>query len=89
VSQDLQRLVVVEPEFVRGKPSASQLRPNVQCCTLAVAMIGNESEQEWADRVRGPAATIAIVLLIGILCYMVLPPFIFGLHPTLHATARF
>jgi hypothetical protein len=52
-------------------------------------MIGNESEQEWADRVRGPAATIAIVLLIGILCYIVLPPFIFGLHPTLHATARF
>jgi hypothetical protein len=52
-------------------------------------MIGNESEQEWADRVGGPAATIATVLLIGILCYIVLPPLIFGLHPTLHATARF
>ena len=52
-------------------------------------MIGNESEQEWADRVRGPAATIAIVLLIGILCYIVVSPLISGLHPTLHATVHF
>ena len=81
-------MVVVEPRRAGSpRPANYVLTSNVD--TLAVAMIGNESEQEWADRVRGPAATIAIVLLIGILCYIVLPPFIFGLHPTLHATARF
>ena len=47
---------------------------------LAVAMIFNESQQEWADRVGGPAATIAIAILTGLYCYVFLIPLIFGYH---------
>ena len=47
---------------------------------LAVAMIFNENEQEWADRVGGPAATIAIAILTGLYCYVFLIPLIFGYH---------
>jgi len=52
-------------------------------------MITNESEQEWADRIGKTAATIATALLIGILCYVVLTPLIFGHHADLHATAHY
>jgi hypothetical protein len=43
-------------------------------------MILNESQQEWADRVGGPAATIAIAILTGLYCYVFLIPLIFGYH---------
>jgi hypothetical protein len=46
-------------------------------------MIFNESEQEWANRISGPAATVAATLLIGLFCYFLLilfMPLIFGHH---------
>lgn len=52
-------------------------------------MITDESEEEWADRVGNTAAAIATVLLIGILCYVVVTPLIFGHHVDLHATAHY
>jgi hypothetical protein len=50
---------------------------------VAVAMIFDENEEEWADRVGKPAATVASVLLIGLFCYFLLilfMPLIFGYH---------
>jgi IMP cyclohydrolase len=49
----------------------------------AVAMIFDESEQEWAERVGTPAATVAATRLIGLFCYFLLilfMPLIFGYH---------
>ena len=46
-------------------------------------MIFDENEEEWADRVGKPAATVASVLLIGLFCYFLLilfMPLIFGYH---------
>ncbi len=35
-------------------------------------MIWDESEQEWAERIGRPAATVAATLLIGLFCYFLL-----------------
>jgi len=46
-------------------------------------MIFDESEQEWAERVGTPAATVAATLLIGLFCYFLLilfMPLVFGHH---------
>ena len=46
-------------------------------------MIFDENEQEWADRVGKPVATVAVALLIGLLCYflvILIMPLIFGYH---------
>ena len=46
-------------------------------------MIFDENEQEWADRIGKPAATVAAAVLVGLFCYFLLilfMPAIFGHH---------
>jgi hypothetical protein len=56
---------------------------------LAVPMIMNESEEEWADRINNTVAVIATALMIWIFFYAFLTPLIFGNHSELHATVHY
>jgi len=69
-------------QLVRSRPNFNRKMQTV--AALAVAMIFDESEQEWVDRVSTPVVTIAATLLIGLFCYFLLilfMPLIFG-HQT-------